>query len=39
MIFTQRYERTVDQDNTVRFHNLIMQIERAEWRPTWLDAR
>jgi len=26
--------RTVDQDNTVRFHNLIMQIERAEWRPT-----
>jgi hypothetical protein len=34
MIFTQRYERTVDQDNTVRFHNLVMQIERAEWRPT-----
>ena len=24
----------VDQDNTVRFYNLIMQIERAEWRPT-----
>ena len=34
MTFTQRYERTVDQDNTVRFHNLVMQIERAEWRPT-----
>jgi transposase len=34
MIFTQRYERTVDRDNTVRFHNLVMQIERAEWRPT-----
>jgi hypothetical protein len=34
MVFTQRFERTVDQDNTVRFHNLIMQIERAEWRPT-----
>jgi transposase len=34
MVFTQRYERTVDQDNTVRFHNLVMQIERAEWRPT-----
>lgn len=34
MIFTQRFERTIDQDNTVRFHNLIMQIERAEWRPT-----
>jgi hypothetical protein len=34
MTFTQRYERTVDQDNTVRFHSLIMQLERAEWRPT-----
>ena len=34
MIFTQRYERTVDRDNTVRFNNLVMQIERAEWRPT-----
>ena len=34
MVFTQRFERTVDQDNTVHFHNLVMQIERAEWRPT-----
>jgi hypothetical protein len=34
MVFTQRFERTVDRDNTVRFHNLVMQIERAEWRPT-----
>lgn len=34
MIFTQRFERTIDQDNTVHFHNLVMQIERAEWRPT-----
>ena len=34
MIFTQRFERTVDRDNTVSFHNLVMQIERAEWRPT-----
>jgi hypothetical protein len=34
MIFTQRFERTVDRDNTMSFHNLIMQIERAEWRPT-----
>jgi hypothetical protein len=32
MIFTQRYNRTVSQDNTVRFHNPAMQIERAEWR-------
>src|ERR1700732_3741361 len=34
MIFTQRFERTVDRDNTVSFHNLVIQIERAEWRPT-----
>ena len=34
LIFTQRFERTVDRDNTVSFNNLIMQIERAEWRPT-----
>ncbi len=34
MIFTERFERTIDQDNTVHFHNLVMQIERAEWRPT-----
>src|ERR1035441_4477067 len=34
MVFTQRFERTVDQDNTVRFHNLVMQLERAHWRHT-----
>ena len=34
MIFTERYERTVDRDNTVSFYNVIMQLERAEWRPT-----
>ena len=34
MIFTQRYERTVDGDNTVRFNNLVMQLERAHWRHT-----
>jgi hypothetical protein len=39
LIFTQRFERTVDQDNTVRFHNLVMQIERAEWRPTMAGCR
>jgi transposase len=39
MIFTQRYERTVDRDNTVSFNNLVMQLERADWRPLWLDAR
>jgi hypothetical protein len=39
MIFTQRYECTVDRDNTVSFNNLVMQLERADWRPLWLDAR
>src|ERR1039457_3084165 len=34
MIFTQRYERTVDRDNTVRFNNLVMQLERAPWPDT-----
>ena len=34
MVFTQRFERTVDRDNTVSFRNLVMQLERAEWRPT-----
>jgi hypothetical protein len=34
MVFTQRFERTVDRDNTVSFRNLVMQLERVEWRPT-----
>src|SRR5450432_4668150 len=34
LVFSQRYERTVDRDNTVRFQNLAMQLERAHWRPT-----
>jgi hypothetical protein len=34
MVFTQRFERTVDRDNTVSFYNVLMQLERAEWRPT-----
>jgi len=34
MVFTQRFERTVDRDNTVSFRNLVLQLERAEWRPT-----
>src|ERR1039457_4207182 len=39
MVFTQRFERTVDRDNTVHFHNLVMQIERAEWRPTMAGCK
>ena len=30
IVFTQRFERTVDRANTVRFDNLFMQIERAK---------
>jgi hypothetical protein len=37
--FTQRFERTVDRDNTVSFHNLVMQIEPAEWRPTMAGCK
>ena len=32
LIFSRQFERTVDRDNTVAFHNLILQIEPAEWR-------
>ena len=39
MVFTQRFERTVDRDNTVRFNNLVLQIERAEWRPTMAGCK
>ena len=39
MIFTERYERTVDRDNTVSFYNVIMQLERAEWRPTLAGSK
>jgi len=30
----RRVPKAKAEDNTVRFHNLVMQIERAEWRPT-----
>ena len=39
MIFTQRFERTVDQDNTVSFYNVIMQIEPAVWRGTMAGCK
>jgi len=39
MVFTQRFERTVDRDNRVSFHNLVIQIERAEWRPTLVGCK
>ena len=37
--FTQRYKRTVDRDNTVRFNNLVMQLERAHWRHTLAGSK
>jgi hypothetical protein len=30
LIFSQRFERTVDMDNTVGFNNLILQLEPVE---------
>ena len=38
MVFTQRYERTVDRDNTVRFHNLVMQLEHLDTTLTLMIA-
>ncbi len=41
MVFTQRYERTVDRDNTVRFNNLVMRAARNALTGAipWLVAR
>jgi hypothetical protein len=39
LIFSQRFERTVDRDNTVSFHNLVMQLEPAYGTAPWPDAR
>ena len=39
LIFSQQFERTVDRDNTVGFHNLVLQIEPAEWRGTMAGCK
>jgi transposase len=39
LIFSQRFERTVDRGNTVRFNNLILQIEPTEWRGTMAGCK
>ena len=39
MIFTQRFERTVDRDNTVSFYDLIISSSVPSGVPPWLDAR
>jgi hypothetical protein len=33
-VFSLQFERTVNRDNTVSFHNLTLQIEPVRWRGT-----
>jgi transposase len=33
-IFSLQFERSVNRDNTVSFHNLSLQMERVRWRAT-----
>src|SRR5450631_292387 len=37
-IFSLRFERSVNRDNTVSFQNLSLQIERVRWRATLADC-
>ena len=39
LIFSQQFERTVDKDNTVGFHNLVLQIEPVGWRGTMAGCK
>ena len=34
LVFALQFERTVNRDNSVRFHDLTLQIERQSWRAT-----
>ncbi len=34
LVFALQFERSVNRDNTVRFQNLSLQIERVRWRGT-----
>ena len=38
-IFSIQSERLVNRDNTVKFQNLILQIERQSWRGTLSGCR
>jgi len=38
-IFSIQHERTVDNDNTVRLANMILQIESTTWRSTLAGCR
>ncbi len=37
-IFSLQHSRVVSRDNTVRFENLTLQIERVKWRGTLADC-
>jgi hypothetical protein len=39
LIFSLLFERTVDRDNTVSFHNLVLQIEPVGWRGTMAGCK
>jgi transposase len=34
LVFSLQFERTVNRDNTVQFQNLVLQIEKVNWRGT-----
>ena len=34
LVFALQFERTVNRDNSVRFQDLTLQIERQSWRGT-----
>ncbi len=38
-VFSIQTERVVNRDNTVRFENLILQIDRQNWRATLSGCR
>jgi transposase len=39
VVFSQQFERTVDKDNTVDFHDLVLQIEPVGWRGTMAGCK
>ena len=39
LVFSLHYERTVDQDNTVRVGARVLQIEKTRWRATLAGCR
>ena len=39
LIFSLLFERTVDRDNTISFHNLVLQIEPVGWRGTMAGCK